>query len=261
MKTVLILMAGLAALHGAQAQAEEWHKHWNVTGKPELHVSAGEAAVEVEAGTSDGIEATVTARGWSIGENGIRITEHQNGNRIDLDVKLPSTHFSWGNRSLRVELLVPHDLIAEIHTGDGSIKLHNMGGSIRADTSDGSINAVQLDGSLDAHTEDGSINVSGRFDNLSLHTRDGAVDLEVMKGSRVTADWRVQTGDGSVQLRLPRDLNADLELNTGDGRINLGVPLTVTGIQSEHGVQGKLNGGGALVRVRTSDGSISVGAS
>ena len=71
----------------------------------------------------------------------------------------------------------------------------------------------------------------------------------------------MQTGDGSVSMRLPTNLNANLELHTGDGRIQMNLPLTVTGVQSEHGIQGKLNGGGPLVLVRTGDGSISVGAS
>jgi DUF4097 and DUF4098 domain-containing protein YvlB len=259
MKTAIVFAIGLVAFQ--TARAEEWHKRWSVSGKPELHVSAGDAAVVVEAGGNDAIDATVTTRGWAIGEGGVRIVEHQNGNRVELDVRLPETHFSWGNKSLRVEVRVPRELMADIHTGDGSIKLQDLAGAIRADTGDGSIEADHLDGSLDAHTGDGSVHINGRFDNLKLHTQDGSVTLDVMRGSRVNADWRVQTGDGSVSVRLPKDLNANLELHTGDGRIQMDLPLAVTGVQSEHGIQGKLNGGGALVLVRTGDGSISIGAS
>jgi len=259
MKTVIILLAGLAALQSAKA--EEWQKHWSVSGKPELHVSAGDASVVIQPGGNDSIDAVVTTRGWSIGDSGVRIIEHQNGNRVDLDVKLPQTHFSWGgNRSIRVEVRVPHELMADIHTGDGSIKLVDLAGSVRADTGDGSIEADRLDGALDAHTGDGSVHVSGRFDNLQLHTQDGSVDLSVLKGSHVNADWRVQTGDGSVRLRLPQELSANLELHTGDGHISMDLPLSVTSMKSEHGIQGKLNGGGALLLVRTGDGSISVSA-
>ena len=139
MKTAIILAVGLAAFQGAEAKAEEWHKQWTVSGKPELHISAGDASVEIEAGSSDSIDATVTTRGWSIGDSGVRIVEHQNGNRVEIDVKLPETHFSWGNKSLRIEVKVPHELLADIHTGDGSITLHDLAGSIRADTGDGSI--------------------------------------------------------------------------------------------------------------------------
>jgi hypothetical protein len=261
MKTALLLITTIASIH--LAKAEEWQKHWAVTGKPELHVSAGDASVVVEPGTSnDAIDATVTTRGWSIGASGVRITEHQNGNRIELDIKLPDTHFSWGgNRSIRVEVHVPRELTADIHTGDGSIKISDLTGSIRADTGDGSIQADHLDGALDAHSGDGSVHVSGRFDNLQLHTQDGSVELTVLKGSQVNSDWRVQTGDGSVHVLLPQELSANLELHTGDGHISMDMPLTVTSVKTEHGIQGKLNGGGALLLVRTGDGSISLGAS
>jgi DUF4097 and DUF4098 domain-containing protein YvlB len=259
MRTAFILLAGLAALQ--LARADEWHKRWPVSGKPELHISAGDASVAISVGGNDAIEADVFTRGWSIGDSGVRVIEHQNANRVELDVKLPETYLSWGNRSIRVEVRVPRELMADIHTSDGSIKLQDLVGSIRADTSDGRIEADRLDGSLDAHSGDGSVHVSGRFDNLQLHTQDGSVELNVMKGSRVSSDWRVQTGDGSVRVSLPKELKATMELHTGDGHINVDLPLTVTGMKSEHSIQGKLNGGGALVLVRTGDGSISVGAS
>lgn len=256
MKTALLLLLGIAIV--GDARSEEWRKRWNVGEKPELHVSAGDASVSVEPGSNDSIEASVTTRGWSIGDGGVRITEHQNGSRVELDIRLPQSHFSWGNRSVQVSVRAPRQILADIHTGDGSITLRDLAGSIRADTGDGSIEASHVDGALDAHTGDGSVHVSGRFDNLRLHTQDGSVTLDVLHGSRVSSDWRVQTGDGSVQLRLPKDLNANLELHTGDGRIQFDLPLTVTGTQSEHAVQGKLNGGGPVVLVRTGDGSISV---
>ena len=260
MRTAILLMLAFTSLK--PLRADDWQKRWQVSARPELHVSAGEASVVVEPGGNDAIEAMVTTRGWTIGDSGVRVIEHQNGNRVDLDIRVPQNHFTWGvNRNIKVELKVPRELMADVHTGDGSIKLRDLTGSIRADTGDGSIEADDMDGGIDVHSGDGSVHVSGRFDSLQLHTGDGSVELNVKRGSKVNADWRVQTGDGSVQLRLPQDLSANLELHTGDGRINMDVPLTVTGIKNEHSIQGKLNGGGALLQVRTSDGSISISAS
>lgn len=251
------MLAGLVALQAANA--EEWHKRWSVSGKPDLHISTGDASIEISPGANDAIDATVTSRGISIGDSGVRITEHQNGNRVELEVRMPQGHFSWGvNRSLRVVVQVPHELMADIHTGDGSIHLRDLAGAIRADTGDGSIQADHIDGILDAHSGDGSVHVSGRFDNLRLHTQDGSVTLDVFAGSKLNADWRVETGDGSVTLHLPKTLSANLELHTGDGHIRLDLPLTVTGTQNQHRMEGKLNGGGPLFMVRTGDGSITV---
>lgn len=243
------------------ARADGWNKHWSVGPNPELRINAGDAAVTVEASDTNAIDATLTTRGCSIGSSAVRVTEHQSGNSVEIDIKVPSMHFEFGNHSIRLQVRVPRELKANIHTGDGSIRLRGLHGPLRADTSDGSIQGDDIDGTLDANTGDGSIHITGRFDNAQLHTQDGSVELDARRGSRLQSDWRVQTGDGSVHVNLPPDLSADLELRTGDGHIRVDLPFTVSGAQNEHEVRGKLNGGGPSLTIRTGDGSITVGSS
>jgi len=59
-----------------------------------------------------------------------------------------------------------------------------------------------------------------------------------------------------VELTVPRSSN--LDLHSGDGRITLDFPVTVSGRMSPSNIHGKLNGGGELLEVRTSDGIISL---
>jgi hypothetical protein len=254
----LIVVVCALFLAASVAKADEWNKHWSVGSNPELHVTAGDAALEVEAAEGNSIDATLTTRGYSIGPSGVRVTEHQVGARIDIEIRQPSMHFGFGDHSIRLELRVPKQLTAYLHTGDGSITLRNVRGTMQLDTGDGSIHGEDLDGTLDAHSGNGSMHVSGRFDNLHLRTEDGSVDLDVLHGSRMHSDWRVHTGDGSVRLNLPHDLSADLEVHTGDGHIRMNLPLTVTGMQSGNEIRGKLNGGGPLFTIRTGDGSITL---
>ena len=243
-----------------QARGEQWSKHWSVGAKPELRIHAGDAAVVVQGGNMDGIDATLTTRGWSIGRTGVQVTEHQNGDSVDIDIKVPSARFSFGNHSIRLEVRVPRELTGDIHTGDGSIELSGLRGFLRADTGDGSIHGQNLDGSLEARSGDGSVHVAGRFDRLQLHTQDGSVELNIQSGSRIQAGWRVETGDGSVRINLPRDLATDLELRTGDGQLHIDLPLSVEEMKSDHELRGKLNGGGLPLVVHTGDGSINIGA-
>ncbi len=258
--SMLLAAAAAAMLFGSSAQAEEWSKHWSVNGKPELRVWTGDASVQIEAGSDNEISAVVRTRGISIGGSGIKITEHQDGNRVELEVREPSRHFNFGNRSVEIRVQVPKELMADIHTGDGSIKLRGLHGSMRVDTGDGSIDGEELDGGLDAHSGDGSLHIRGRFDDLRIRTSDGSVDIQAATGSHLRSDWRVETGDGSVQLGVPRDLAADVQLQTGDGSIHVDLPLTTEGTKEEHELRGKLNGGGPLLEVRTGDGSISLGS-
>ena len=134
---------------------------------------------------------------------------HQDGNRVELEIREPSTHFSFGSRSVEVHLRVPRELTTEVHTGDGSIKLTGLHGFTRVNTGDGSVQADDLDGRLDARSGDGSLHIRGRFDDLKIRTSDGSVDVQAGRGSRMQADWRVETGDGSVHLEVPTRLGGE----------------------------------------------------
>jgi hypothetical protein len=254
----LLFAASAFAFVSQSAFADDWSKHWNVSGKPELRISTGDASVTVEAGDDHVIEAKLTTIGWSIGPAGVHVEERQAGDKVQIEVKVPPSHWSFGNHSIRLEVRVPRELIADLHTGDGSITMRGLHGALRADTGDGSIRGEGLDGALDAHTGDGSVHVAGRFDKLQLHTQDGSVDVEAKDGSHMEADWHIQTGDGSVRLRVPKSLAADLEARTGDGSIHVDLPSVTDRTKSEHMVQSKLNGGGPALLLRTGDGSITV---
>ncbi len=265
MKIKLLEFCLILALAGSVlprvARADEWNKHWDTGAKPELRIHAGDAAVVVQAREGGGIDARLITRGWTIGRNGVQISEHQTGDAVDIDVRVPSVFdvFNLHARSIRIELQVPRELSGDIHTGDGSIKLLGIHGALRVDTGDGSIGGEDLDGTLEARTGDGSVHVSGRFDNLQLHTKDGSVELQAKPGSRLQSSWHLETGDGSVQLNVPSDLKADLELRTGDGHIAVDLPGFTSQSKEEHQQRGRLNGGGPTLLVRTGDGSITIG--
>jgi DUF4097 and DUF4098 domain-containing protein YvlB len=261
MKAAFVVLSLIAAFPAASF-ADEWTKHWAVSNKPELHVTAGDAAVEIKYGPGDGIDAIVKTKGWTIGDSGIRIEERQNGNRVELEVKEPSVHFSFhGNREVKVEIRVPRELAGYLRTGDGPITVTGVHGSIRANTGDGPVKIEDFEGTLDAHTGDGPVTLQGRFDDLHVQTGDGPVAVSAEHGSRILSSWHLQTGDGPVRINLPSDLSANLELHSGDGPIQMDLPLTVSGMQNQHNVHGTLNGGGPEVSVHTGDGPISIGRS
>lgn len=260
------------------ARAEEWNKSYKLTGRPNLRVITNDGHVDLY--TSDGgqIDAHVTTTGWAIGDRGVKITESQTGNNIDLEVHVPSFHFSfgWNNRSVRIELHVPRDADFDVETGDGSVTSQTFSGNLRISTGDGSITATglkgevrlhsgdghidgeDLDGSLHADSGDGHIRVRGRFDKLTLESGDGSVNAEAASGSKIQDGWSLRSGDGSVTVRLPDGLNADLDAHTGDGSITLDFPVTVSGSLSRTTIRGKIGSGGPPLMVRTGDGSIHI---
>ncbi len=241
--------------------ADDWNKHFDVTGKPELRVNAGDAAVRVHAGSGSGIDASVKTEGVAIGNSGVQIDARQNGDRVELEVRLPKEHFSWHNRSVRVDIRVPQTLAASLHTGDGPITLENIHGDVHAQTGDGPILVEGFNGTLDAQTGDGPVKLRGSFSDLQIATGDGPVDVTADSGSRIGNGWRLHTGDGPVNIKLPSTLSADLVLHSGDGPISNNLHLTTVGQQTQHNLQGKLNGGGPELSIHTGDGPISIGQS
>jgi hypothetical protein len=249
---MLLFLIAAASL----ASAADWIKRFSVSGAPELRVDSNDASVHIYAGASSAIEVRVVAEGWKIGSDEVRVTDHQVGNRVELEVRIPKGDWGVGSRSVRVEVRAPREMSAAIHTADGSITLEGLKGDARLATGDGNVTVEALDGSLDAKSGDGRIEVRGRFDQLNIWTSDGSVEAAIQPGSKLATGWRIQSGDGSVRLRLPPDLAADLDVHTGDGHISSQLPVAAFGSPSDSSLRGKLNGGGLTLTIRTGDGSI-----
>ncbi len=236
--------------------ADEWHKTFPVSGKPDLRIEVTDGSVSIRSSERNEIAARVTTQGWKIGDSEVRITEHQNGNRVEIDVRTPRLNVSFGRHSVEVELVVPRELLAQIHSGDGKISAQDLKGELHVSSGDGSIEVDSIDGVLEAKTGDGHIRASGRWDRLDLQTQDGSVEADARAGSKMTGSWRVNTGDGHVTLRLPDNFSADIDVHTGDGKVTIDFPVTTSGSFGGSDVRGKLNGGGQMLVVHTGDGPV-----
>jgi DUF4097 and DUF4098 domain-containing protein YvlB len=237
--------------------ADEWKKEFTTSDKPTIRVDANDADIDVQAVDGSKIEARVVTSGAKISPDEVRVTDRQNGDRIDLEIHRPH-HFCIGicNESTRISLQVPRSSNLDLHTGDGHITVDDVKGEVRLDSSDGELTARALDGMLNADTRDGSIRVTGRFDRLDLHTGDGSIKAEIAAASKMSSSWALRSGDGTITLRLPADFSADVDAHTGDGHVSSDFPITVSGALKENSLRGRLNGGGALLEVRTGDGDI-----
>jgi len=261
---------------GSAGQAEELTKTFTVSGHARVHVETDDGSVRVSTGGIKQVEIRVEYSGYKL-DRDLQVNTSQNGDAVEVTAKTRSgSIWNWGVRhsSLRVEVHMPKEADlsvrsgdgsveadsvngnVDITTGDGSITVQGAHGNIRFHTGDGHIEARALDGQVDASSGDGHINLEGRFDSLKIKTGDGSVTARAGAGSTVNSAWSIYTGDGSVDLEIPGDLQANIEASTHDGHISLGLPLTVEGTFSSSRIQGKLNGGGQTVTIRTGDGSI-----
>jgi DUF4097 and DUF4098 domain-containing protein YvlB len=245
----------------AMAHAEDWSKTYELTGKPDLHVQTRDANIHIDTWDQNKIEVHVTTRGWHIGNGGLEIVEHQQGNTVDLELRQPHrVHFSIGIETHRteVEIHMPRSVKINAQTGDGDVTAKGLEGELDFTTGDGRVDLDEVDGVLRLHTSDGSARVSGRFDVLELRTSDGRIEVEARPGSQLREAWDVRSSDGSVMLKVPGELAADVELRTSDGSITTNIPIVVEGSFGRHEIRGKINGGGNRLSIRTSDGSVTL---
>lgn len=253
---LVIVVLGVAA--ALPAGADEWSKTFNLTGKPDLRVETSDANIRVSTWDQNTIEARVNTSRYKIGEGGIRVEEHQDGNSVQIEVHFPHHNFNidFGNHRVDIEIRLPREGKLNLHTGDGKIEVSGFKGEVDVRSGDGAEILDGVDGKLRASTGDGPIRANGRFDELEVKTGDGRVEVRAASGSSMAAGWRLETGDGSVTLEIPENLAADVDLHTSDGHIDLDMPVATSGTIRENEVRGKLNGGGNPVTIRTGDGSI-----
>jgi hypothetical protein len=187
-------------------------------------------------------------------------------------------HINWHSSSVHVDVETPANLILDarcadgnltaadlhgdltIHTSDGSQELTGLSGNLKLHSSDGHLRVRNASGALEARSSDGNQEIAGAFTSLQLHSSDGSITVELADGSHLSSDSRIESSDGSVTLRLPKSFPAELAVSTSDGSIQSTLPLVVDGYNSKgnsgHNIRGKFNGGGSLLTIHTSDGSV-----
>jgi hypothetical protein len=196
----------------------------------------------------------------------IEVSSTQDGDRIEIRAREPKRDGGFvgiGNlrgTSVSFTVSVPRSLTLRAQTGDGSIALDDVSGTIDLRSGDGSIRAAGITGEVTARTEDGSIHVEGAMAALRAETGDGSVVIEADEGSAMKSDWNVSTGDGSIVFRVPGNFNADIDATSRDGSVR----GELTGLQHERSedgresLKGRLGSGGQRVLLRSGDGSIRI---
>ena len=262
MRKFIVVIFVLAAVFALPALAEDWTKNYTVGAKPALHVDTNDASIEIARGSANTIAARIVTDSYKIGVGGVGVTEHQDGDKVELTVRVPGQkgiHVNWHDRRVRVVIQVPAETALDLRSGDGSIGIDGTSGDARIDTDDGAVEVRNFSGGIRARTADGHITLDGVLNEVYLNSGDGHISLTARPGSKMDRAWLVRTSDGPIEVRLPADFAAEIYANTGDGRITLDVPLTVSGSVEPSRLRGKLNGGGELLEISTGDGRIQIG--
>jgi hypothetical protein len=166
----------------------------------------------------------------------------------------------------------------DAETSGGSVKLGRVDGPVEVRTSGGGITLDEAGGPVDLKTSGGSITVGKVAGSANLSTSGGGIRIDSVQGAvRATTsggsiraaiagplkdECILSTSGGGVKVAVEKSAAFQLDASSSGGGVNAdGITLTLNkGSQGRNRLAGAVNGGGPLLKLRTSGGSIDVAA-
>jgi hypothetical protein len=135
-------------------------------------------------------------------------------------------------------LAVPHQTSLSLSSTNGGISIRDVESKIEFNTTNGGVKLVAVGGDVRGRTMNGGVSIE--------------LDGVTWRGEGLD----VETSNGGVNLQIPEQYSAQLEAATRNGRLNADIPMNVQG--RVRNITTTLGGGGATIRVRTSNGGVRI---
>ncbi|HKH48026.1 MAG TPA: DUF4097 family beta strand repeat-containing protein [Thermoanaerobaculia bacterium] len=151
---------------------------------------------------------------------------------------------------------VPRDAIVEADNVNGGIRLSGTRGTGRLETVNGAVDVEGTSGALVLESTNGNIKIARSEGAVKASTTNGNIEADL---DRLAADRDLgfSTTNGEVSIRLPRDARLSVDAATTNGSIDSDVAMSKTSSRRNH-LTGDINGGGATLRIRTTNGSVEI---
>jgi len=228
---------------------EEWKGSYTLPAGSRVDVSNVNGPIEVVASTNAQIEivAERTARAGSDEAarellKAVEIKEEVSTDAVVIEtVHQRSTGaFGRGRVNVNYTVKVPEGMQVTVRTENGGVRLAGVRGTFDAGTTNGGIRAVNLSGAIKAEVINGGI----RVDMLRV---EGPVELKSV--------------NGGVTVGLPAGVNAELQARAVNGGVTVQDSFNITTTERERRrVAGRLNAGGPLISLETTNGGVRVSA-
>jgi DUF4097 and DUF4098 domain-containing protein YvlB len=217
----------------------------------EVTLPAVKGAISVNGGQSGG----VAVKGWEKEEILVR-AKIQTGAATDAEARELASQIRLETEGAQIradgpasgqgsywavsfEVFVPRRSDLALQTHNGGISIADVAGQIKFEALNGGVSLKRLGGSVRGQTTNGRVSVE-------------------LSGERWEGEGLdVKTTNGGVRIAVPENYSARLETGTSNGGLSIGLPLTVQGrIGKQLAVD--LGSGGAVVRVTTINGGVSI---
>jgi hypothetical protein len=201
---------------------------------------------------------------------------------------------NWPPVSVSFVITVPKNFNLNLNTSGGNIAVASVSGNVRARTSGGDLKFARIDGDIDAGTSGGNIVLQEGTARAKLGTSGGNIQIDraggptevstsggdirinsvaqlisaTTSGGDVHAviteplkqDTLLSTSGGDVDVELVKGTGFQLDASTSGGDVNAsGLTITIEkGGTGKSKLVGAVNGGGPLLKLRSSGGDVTI---
>ena len=173
---------------------------------------------------------------------------------------------------------------AQVETGGGAIQVRRAGGSLRAESGGGDLDIGDVGGSASVETGGGGIRLASAKGDVRAETGGGNIQLAGLSrgvnassgAGSITAEFvgqgggmsesRIETSVGNIRVMIPQGLQMTVQALVDSGQersIDTDFPELKVKMEEGWGpreifANGAINGGGAILKLNTSTGSIQI---
>jgi len=258
---------GVEELHFAAPRHAALRLH-NANGRSRI---VGEDRADIEVVVSKTARAESSEAADRLLEQ-IRLTHDESDDMLSLEVEIPRR---WNRRGCaNVEIRVPREIEIELDSVNGRIEISGLRASVRARSSNGSAAIRDIVGNVEVMTSNAKVCCSCTCGKLTARSSNGKIEIDEHRGSidastsngliRASLDTlgergvQLATSNGRIVLELPDDVDADVDIRIDNGIIRSDRDLTSSIRETAGRLAGRLGKGGAPIKLRTSNGSISL---
>lgn len=237
----------------------------------------GRTQVIGEDRTDVSIRVVRAARGESAEDaaeraNAIKVSVSDLGGELVVDVDVPGRFLLRGRADL--ELRVPRGTRASVNSSNGGVDLSGLRAAVRAHSSNGPVRVTDVVGDVEVHTSNARVRTDGTCGRLLARSSNGKIDLSDHRGSvdaatsngaiccqllgLDTAGVVLSTSNGRITLELPEQVDGDVDIRVDNGTIRSQREMPCAPTEKEGRMRCILGRGGAPIRLRASNGSISL---
>jgi hypothetical protein len=190
----------------------------------------------------------------------IRVVCAEGPEALELEVETPR---KWNRRgAAHLCVKVPRAIKLAVSAANGRIQVEGIRGAVRARSTNGSACVSDVVGDVDVSTSNAKVSCTCIRGRLMARSSNGKIEIEEHRGA-----IDASTSNGLIRAAVDDVGKEGIHLATSNGRIVLDLPDEVdaeldirvdTTRETGGRVLGRLGAGGPLIKLRTSNGSISL---